>query len=278
MPESYGMRCSTLAAGAGLLTLIGTLACAVPVSAQITIPEVVALEDARGAAAIADSLFDAMAPQGSYEVLATYLAGRPESYAEQWRAARAALVLGVLDEDEEAKREWFEAADGHATAALAADSAGIDGLYWSAGSKGRLALYNGVRGASRLTQEMWDLTYQILEVDSLHAGAHNLLGKLSYEVMRLSGWQRTLGRLVLRTDPLKDASWERARFHHETATRVDSTTVLFLMDLGQTYQYDGDPERAIEVFERALEVPSTYAVDPEFKRRIREYLTELRAR
>jgi len=246
------------------------------VDGQIAVPEVAAIEDARSAAQIADSLFEAMAPRASYEAAALLLERRPDSYAEQWRAARAALVLGVLDDDEDTKRRWFETADAHATAALAADSAGIDGLYWSAGSKGRLALYNGVRGAARLTQEMWDLTHRILEADSLHPGAHNLLGKLNYEVMRLSGWQRTLGRLLLRTDPLRDASWERARFHHETAVRQDSTTVLFLMDLAQTYQYDGDPERASELFERALELPSAYPVDDEFKRRIRDWLAELR--
>jgi len=255
------------------------LVCAVPalLEGQISVSEVVAIEDARPATEVSDSLFTAMQPRAAYDVVAASLEARPESYEGQWRAARAALVLGVLADSEEAKRMWFEAGDVHADAALAADSAGIDGLYWSAGAKGRLALYNGVRGAARLTQEMWDLTHRVLEIDSLHPGAHNLLGKLSYEVMRLSGWQRTLGRVLLRTDPLREASWERARYHHEIAVRQDSTTVLFLMDLAQTYQFDDDPERAVEVFERALELPSTWPVDEEFKRRIRGYLEELDA-
>jgi len=151
----------------------------------------------------------------------------------------------------------------------------VDGRYWSASAKGRLALQYGIRGAAQLTQEMWELTHEILEVDSLHPGAHNLLGKLNYEVMRLSGWQRTLGRLLLRTDPLRESSWERARYHHETAVAQDSTTILFLLDLAQTYQHDGDEAAAIETFERALTLPSVFPVDDEFKRRIREYLAEL---
>lgn len=270
------MRSSTRPLRSSHLALLAALTHPATVDGQIVVPDIAAIEDARPAAQIADSLFDAMAPRESYEVLSSFLDRRPESYAEQWRAARAALVLGVLEDAEASKHRWFETADAHATAAIAADSAGIDGLYWSAGSKGRLALYNGVRGAARLTQEMWDLTHRILAADSLHPGAHNLLGKLNYEVMRLSGWQRTLGRLLLRTDPLRDASWERARFHHETAVGQDSTTILFLMDLAQTCQYDGEPERAIELFERALELPSTYPVDDEFKRRIREFLADLR--
>ncbi len=246
------------------------------VHGQIVVPDVAAIEDARSAAAIADSLFDAMEPHAAYDVVAAFVERRPGNYAEQWRAARAALVLGVLSESEDEKRAWFEAGNAHATAALAADSAGVDGLYWSAGAKGRLALYNGVRGAARLTQEMWDLTHRILEIDSLHPGAHNLLGKLNYEVMRLSGWQRALGRVLLRTDPLREASWERARYHHETAVAQDSTTILFLMDLAQTYQYDDEPGRAAEVFDRALDLPSRWPVDDEFKRRIRGFLEELR--
>jgi len=248
---------------------------AAPASAQIRVLEVTTTEDQRTATEIADSLFDAMETRASYDAAAAFVEGRPDSYAGQWRAARAALILGVLETDEDRELAWLEAADGHATSALQADSAGIDGLFWSASAKGRLALQYGVRGAARLTQEMWDLTHEILAIDSLHPGAHNLLGKLNYEVMRLSGWQRTLGKLVLRTDPLREASWEKARYHHELAVQQDSTTILFLLDLAQTYQHDGDEAKAIETFGRALALPEAYPVDAEFKRRIRDYLAEL---
>jgi tetratricopeptide (TPR) repeat protein len=258
------------------LVLLAVVLIARSASAQIVLPDLTTTTDQRPAVEIADSLFEAMDTRASYDEVATFLNTRPESYAGHWRAARAALVMGVLENDEEAELRWLERADAHATAAIAADSAGVDGLYWSASAKGRLALQYGVRGAARLTQEMWDLTHGILEIDSLHPGAHNLLGKLNYEVMRLSGWQRTLGRLLLRTDPLRESSWEKARFHHETAVAQDSTTILFLLDLAQAYQYDGDEAKALETFEQALALPSTYPVDEEFKRRMREWVAELR--
>ena len=201
--------------------------------------------------------------------------GEDDAYPLEWRAARSALVLGVLEPDEERKRDWLLRAQTYADSALARQTEGIDGLYWSAAAKGRLALMYGVRTTARLAQEVWDLTHRILEADPDHPGAHNILGKLNQEVMSLSGWQRMLGRLVLGTDPLREASWERALDHHRRAVAADPATVLFHMDLGRTLQLQGDPEAARAHYETALSLPDGYPVDPWFKDLIRGYLEEL---
>jgi len=89
-----------------LVSLAATLA-GVPASAQITLPDVATIEDPRSVPEVADSLFDAMETRASYDTLAVYLGPRPESYAGQWRAARAALVLGVLESDEAEGLAWL---------------------------------------------------------------------------------------------------------------------------------------------------------------------------
>lgn len=205
----------------------------------------------------------------------TLQAGPEDPYPLEWRAARSALVLGVLEEDEEVEMDWLLRAQAYVDSALVRDAQGLDGLYWSAAVKGRLALQHGARTTARLAQEVWDLTHAILEIDPDHPGAHNILGKLNQEVMSLSGWQRMLGKLVLRSDPLKEASWERALDHHGRAVARDSTTVLFQMDLGRTLQLTDAPEAARTHYEAALALPESYPTDPRFKGLIRGYLEEL---
>ena len=202
--------------------------------------------------------------------------GPKDPYPLEWRAARSALVLGVLEEvDEVVELDWLLTAEAYADSALVRDAKGLDGLYWSAAVKGRLALQYGARTTARLAQEVWDLTHAILVVDPEHAGAHNILGKLNQEVMSLSGWQRMLGKLVLRYDPLKEASWDRALDHHRRAVAGDPTTVLFHMDLGRTLELTDDDQAARVHYEKALALPDGYPVDPRFKGLIRGYLAEL---
>lgn len=222
----------------------------------------------------ADSLFYTD-PASALALLEGTLARNPDDYESQWRAARSALVLGVLEEDPDRELAWFIRADHYSDEALARDSLGLDGLYWSAASKGRLALQYGPRTTARLAQEVWDLTHLILEMDPRHPGAHNILGKLNQEVMSLSAWQRILGRWVLGTDPLREATWEKALSHHRAAVEADPETVLFRLDLGRTLQLSGSPEEALRVYDQGLNLPTRYPVDEKFKELMREYRTEI---
>ena len=151
----------------------------------------------------------------------------------------------------------------------------MDGLFWVAAAKGRLALHHGPKTSSDLAQEVWELSYRLLELDPAHGGAHNILGKLNQEVMSLSGWQRFLGRLVLRTEALRSSSWERALEHHRRAVAGEPEAVLFHLDLGRTLQLTGAKEEAREIYEQGLALPRLYPVDEKFQALIQSYLDEL---
>ncbi|MBT8403956.1 MAG: hypothetical protein KJP18_08870 [Gemmatimonadetes bacterium] len=189
-----------------------------------------------------------------------------------WRGARTSLVAGILEPDPDLAEAWFKRAGalGEAAVTLRADDPEV--LYWAAASLGREALQHGPRTSTRLIQRMWDLTHRILEIEPEHAGAHNTLGKLNYEVMSLSGFERFVGRLLFRIDPLREATWDAAVAHHRRAFAADPETVLFGRDLGETLLATGRDAEAREVWSKTLALPSVFPVDERFKHEIREMM------
>lgn len=223
----------------------------------------------------ADSLFLAFDPVAALAVLESHLQEHPDDYAARWRAARAALVLGILEPDSEMAEALFVRAGDHGEAATTLRPDGVDGLYWTGAALGREALQHGPRTSTRLVQQVWDVTHRLLDLAPEHAGGHNILGKLNQEVMSLSGFERFIGRLLFRIDPLKEATWERAVHHHEAAVASDPEVILFRLDLGLTYLALERPDEARAQFEAALEIGPTFPVDPYFKDEVRRRLADL---
>ena len=222
----------------------------------------------------ADSLYY-RDPVQSVQLLELVLAREPGTYQAQWRAARAAVSMGIIEEEPQAELAWVERAADHAEIALALDSTDVEGLYWLAVSKGLLALHYGPKTSSDLAQEVWDLAHHLLAIDPEHPGAHNMLGKLNQEVMSLSKWQRVVARFVLRTEPLRESSWDKALDHHRRAVAAEPGTLLFHLDLGRTLDLLGRDDEARAVYSAALALPDRYPVDPTFRKRIQGYLDDL---
>lgn len=225
----------------------------------------------------ADSLFLAFEPATALAVLEAHIRHRPDDYEARWRATRAGLVLGVLEDDDEATMAFLERAEGHGEVAVELEPEGVDGLYWTGAVLGRQALLHGPRSSTRLVERVWDLAHRLLEIEPDHAGGHNILGKLNQEVMSLSGFERFLGRLLFRAEPLKEATWERAVHHHEAAVASDPEVVLFHFDLATTYAALERFDEARDHLRAALDVTPTYPVDPHFQRLARDRLEELPA-
>lgn len=258
---------------------LGAVFLGVPLHGQdraedVAMPELTLSDDGAAFFVRVDSLFDAWETRAAYDLLAPRIERLPHDYGARWRAARAGLILGILEKDEEKQVEWFESAAIHGTAAASIQPRGIDGLYWAAATRGRQALQHGPRTSTELAQQMWDLTERVLAIDPDHGGAHNILGKLNFEVQTLGRVQRALARLVLRQPFLSATSWEQALDHHRRAVAAEPEVVLFQMDLGQALHRSGNDEEARRVLQAALLLPDVWPVDPEFKKQIRDYLAD----
>lgn len=223
----------------------------------------------------ADELYFAGSPLGAYELLTAHLEANPTDYEALWRAARAAVVVGVVKEGITAQNEWLDPAIVLGDRAVAERAEGVDGLYWRGAAEGRRALNAGNNYAARLVQRVYDDAHAILAVDSLHGGAHNLLGRVNYEVMDLPRVSRFLARRLVGNRALHDSSWDSAELHLRRAVELWPENVLFQLDLGELYQRRGREAEARAAYTRVTEMPSVHPPDAVFKERARRFLEEL---
>ena len=223
----------------------------------------------------ADALYFAGSPLEAYELLQARLESNPSDYEALWRAARAAVVLGVVKEGITAQNEWLDPAIVLGDRAVAERPDGLDGLYWRGAAEGRRALNAGNNYAASLVQRVYDDAHAIMAVDSLHGGAHNLLGRVNYEVMDLPRVSRFLARRLVGNRALHESSWDSAELHLRRAVELWPDNVLFQLDLGELYQRRGREEEARAAYARVTEMSSVHPPDAVFKERARRSLEEL---
>ncbi len=242
--------------------LLGSSPIAGGLGAQSTSSPLTAPPLAETVLARADSLYAAADVDASFAVAEALAAVDPSDGAAGWRAARAAVVLGLLAEEEEEQNAWYRRGEGHAARAVSADSLAIDALFWLAAAKGRLALQAGAREAAELGDEVWRIAHRILEAEPDHAGAHNILGKLNHEVMTLSRFERFLGRLFLgHNEALDGSSWEGAESHQLLAIAAEPEGILYRYDLARTYLRRGRRAEAEAELRTVLALPPRFPPD-----------------
>ncbi len=245
MPNSRWLLLATIAVVAGSAS---------PSQAQERVVAVTGVEEAitqSPVGLLADSLlFRAGDARRALDLLSSGLAASPADYALHWRAARAATALAVLREGRPALQDsLYRVAIAHGEAAVDLEPRGIDGRYWRVAAKGRLSLSADARGAASLASEISREVGELLALDSLHAGAHNALGRLNLEVMTLPRWKRAVGRAFL-GDALDGTNWELAERHLLRAVVLEPANALYLRDLGALHFVRGRTQVARLLFQR----------------------------
>lgn len=229
-----------------------------------------------GAVSQSDLLYFAGQPRLALEVLEEHLASDSTDYGALWRAARAAVLTGLAAEDDLERDRWLDPALLYAQRAVASRPDGSDGLYWRGVAAGCRAMNADARYGVALGQIVYDDAHSILAVDSMHAGAHNMLGKLNYEIMSLSRLKRAAARLFMGNAALKDSSWENAEYHLGRAAELWPDYVLFQFDLAQLRRKRGANEDAVLSFQRAIDLPAVHPIDAKLQVSAKTQLGALR--
>jgi tetratricopeptide (TPR) repeat protein len=224
----------------------------------------------------ADSLYDRGDSEPAFALLDAHLLGAPADYQARWKAARAAVSVGLLQPSEEEQNRWYRRGIVHGSAAVRLQPDGVEGLYWLAANQGRLAIQVAPRAQADGALEVYRLANRLLSIDSLHAGAHNALGKIAYEVMRLTWIERLLAKALVGNEALASASWEAAERHLRKAVELDPETPMFHLDLGRTYLYTDRFELAERELELALDLPYRHPGDALYKQEAAEALALIR--
>lgn len=230
----------------------------------------------RSAVEIADSLLGAKDSEGSYAVLAARLEVAPDDFEARWRATRGALGLGIMGPDRESRRAWLRVADEHGQELLRIRPNDPEALAWAAAARGRRALAEeSPRLVVGLARDAWALTGRLLAMDPDHPLGNHVRGKLHQEVARLPSVKRFLARMFLGSQLLSEAKWSLAEEHLRKAIAGDPGMVLFYLDLGETYRYQGKVAEAVAMYRRGLDVPERFPVDERFKATMRSRIATL---
>jgi len=196
----------------------------------------------------------------------------PLDYRRLWETARAGATTAAALGDTDEGRTMLMGARRLATAAVELRPGAVEGHYWLAVSAGLLADVEGGRSKIRFAEEAWGESEQVLALDSLHAGAHHIQGRLHAAVMRLSWLTRTLARHLLGADLLGRASWDEAVRHLRLAAELAPEEAVHHLELGMAYRDLGREDEARCAFEAALAAPTLRPADEAYKARARRLL------
>jgi tetratricopeptide (TPR) repeat protein len=204
-----------------------------------------------------------------HEALARYrevLNDHPQDFETLWRASRACLILGILEERWEPRKAWYREGAELARQAGALRPDDIDPTYWRAANLGRWAQEEtGSREILRLVREVRSTADSVLRVDPNHAGAHNILGMYHFEILKLSAVKRNIAR-ILAPSALRNVHWQDASGHLRRAVALDPFNILYLKDYGRALLWHGDTLEAQAHLRRATVLPVILPTDPIFLR------------
>jgi tetratricopeptide (TPR) repeat protein len=215
--------------------------------------------------ALADELYSAGGARESYELLLPLVEADLDDVDKLWRIARAGAVVGIDFDDHEEQNRWFDPSLFFARRAVELGPDDLDARYWRGVVAGRRALNAGARNATELAELVYEDAHFLLATDSLDGAAHNMLGKLAFEIMSLSRIERTLGRVFLSSSVLGDVSWQVAEQHLSRAAELEPDVLLYQYDLAALHRKRGRDDEAIACLTRALWLPAAEPVDPKVK-------------
>ncbi len=142
-----------------------------------------------------------------------------------------------------------------AAGAQALNPAGENGRYVTLAARGRLALTDRPIEEAHLGREVEREALALLALDSLNAGAHNALGKVYFEIARLSRFQPFIARAWLGGGIMKRASWKAAEYRLRRAVELQPDRNYYHLDLGALVPARGRLNEARSELQEALEVP-----------------------
>ena len=189
-----------------------------------------------------------------------------------WRAARAAIVIGFLADRQDPESPMYLRAESFARTMVAHNPDGVEGHYWLAAALGRRALHADLRTAARLGSATWESANRALAIDSAHAGAHDVIGKLHSEVCKLPYVIRFIAGRLLGMSVVRSTSWEQGERHLRRAVELDSTMILYRLDLAELYMRTSRKAEAIRLLNEVLLLPRIQPFDARLQRDAAEML------
>lgn len=183
-----------------------------------------------------------------------FLAAQEISLPDVAAAHRASLFVRVenavqealLTDSDDVRSRHLAAAEQVARYLVESDSTDADAFYWLAVAQGIKTEHSGPLQKLTSGKEVFFTTAHVLALDSLHAGGHEMMGRLNAAVMRLPWLVRALALRMGMGEVLGEASWEQAEVHYLRAAELDSSAVAPRFELAKLYLERERPADALQ--------------------------------
>jgi tetratricopeptide (TPR) repeat protein len=220
----------------------------------------------------ADSLYFAGVPAAALEICDSVLARDSLNSEMLWRGARASLVLGFQTPIQRPDDRHYRKAEVWARTLVRIAPSRADGHFWLAAALGRQSLAAQQIAKAPLAEAAYTAALKVLAIDSLHAGAHNILGRIHAEVRDLPRYHRWVAATILGVRAAKHSSWDSAMVHLRRAAVLDSTVILFRLDLGEALLRAGRRSEAVATLRSATLLRPIHPPDRQLQHRARELI------
>ncbi|NJD18347.1 MAG: hypothetical protein FIA95_03565 [Gemmatimonadetes bacterium] len=195
--------------------------------------------------------------------------------AALFRRVEGEVHAALLAEDDETRDTHLEAAERLARHLVAQDSTSADAHYWLAVALGVRTEHSGPWEKLTTGREVFFTTARVLALDSLHAGGHELMGRLHAAVMRLPWLVRSFALRMGMGQVLGDASWAQAEAYYRRAAELDTAAIAPRLELAKLLLGQGREAEAGPVLAGAAELPARGTVEERMREEARALLRRI---
>jgi tetratricopeptide (TPR) repeat protein len=225
--------------------------------------------------AAGDREYASLKPAAALSHYEAAIAADAKNYEALWKASRAAVDIGELEANADARKQSYRNGEQYARRAVEANPADAEGHFHLARSLGRTALTLGSRDRVKYAGEVRAHALQALERNPTHAGALHVMGMWNAEIMRLSGLARFAAKTFLGGKVFGEASWKEAVRYMEAAVAAEPERIIHRIDLAAIYEDVGDKAKAREQYQAVVRSEVREAKDATYKQQAEERLKKL---
>ena len=155
--------------------------------------------------------------------------------ATLFQRAENEVQEALLAESDDDRDRHLDVAEQVAQYLVDSDSTDADAFYWLAVAQGIKTEHSGPFQKLTSGKQVFFTTAHILELDSLHAGGHEMMGRLHAAVMRLPWLVRKLALSMGVGEALGEASWEEAEARYVRSAELDPGRIAPRFELAKLY-------------------------------------------
>ena len=234
-------------------------------------PAALRAQDVAALLAAGDSAYDTYRAADAVRAFEAALAIDSLRYDANWKAARSMVdiakqIAGGADSLKRRRDSIYARARGYAERALRVDSSDAAAHFARALVLGQLSRTRGGKERVRFARIIFDEATRAIALDSMHDGAHHILGAWHAEVKRLSGIQKFFAKTLFGGGFLDRGSWEEAIAHLQRAVALRPGYVFHRLELAEVLVDRKRYSEARDLLATIPSLPQSDVMDAQYQR------------